>query len=864
MKNPPSTPLPETGLLERDAAMDQLRAAVEAVRGGSGRCVVVSGTAGIGKTSLLAACADEMPTLRWLRGECDALHTPRPLGPLVDLAAELPDALAHAVHSARTYNGLFPMLLDWLRRSQPPAVLVVEDLHWADEATLDCVRYLGKRIQAAGFGLVVTLREEPGAPQAPLRQTLAALAGSATVHIELDGLSPRAVAELCRRHGRDPRGLHALTAGNPYFVSQLLASPMDSVPGSLRDSVLAQADTLEPTARAAVDTLSLSPGGLALAELMALHPDAAHSLASPEAQALLVVKPPWIGFRHELARQVLHDAMPELRRWQGHQALLTGLSASPEGRAQLARRVHHSVEAGLSAQVLELAPAAATEAEAVGAYRAAARLLRLALDHAGQAEPARRADLLDRLAKCCHAFHAVDEAVDARRQAIALRNSLGDTLGIASSMAQLALQLTPDPQALDLATQAVELLQGRSAGSASATASCAMAITLANAGRAAEALQHARSALTGVDASGDAEGRVHVTSIAASVELSLAPSKAAFERLSACIDEAMVLGRAGAAVIPMVNLATVALVHGEYERVLAVTERGIGYCAERDMDVMLAHLHIRRALALIELTRWDDAQAALDALRAMSSVPQAQAGSAAILQSRIDALCGRDNDESRWRAHLEAAEARRVDLFPTYVFAVCAEAAWLRQDPGLSLQLAQQGLAQAEGPWVVGHLRKWIRLGGGTLPALPASETLARPHEAAEAGDWRRAHRIWAGMGCHFEAALALLGGDEPAQREAVEQFIAIGATAAARTARHALTAAGARGVARGPYGHAQEDPLGLTRRERQVAELLAASLSNAQIAQRLQRSERTVAHHVSAVLAKLGVSNRSQVADRL
>ena len=144
------------------------------------------------------------------------------------------------------------------------------------------------------------------------------------------------------------------------------------------------------------------------------------------------------------------------------------------------------------------------------------------------------------------------------------------------------------------------------------------------------------------------------------------------------------------------------------------------------------------------------------------------------------------------------------------------------------------------------------------------NETLAPPHRAAEDGLWREAHKIWAGMGCAFEAALAQLGGDQAGQHQALEGFIALGADPAARAARHALTAAGVRGVARGPYGHVKEDPLGLTQRERQIAEMLAASLSNAQIAQRLQRSERTVAHHVSAVLAKLGVKTRSQVASRL
>ncbi len=856
------SPIPD--LLERDAAMGQLHTALQAVGNGAGRCVVISGAAGIGKTSLVSAASARADSLRWLRGQCDALHTPRPLGPLIDLADAFSPDVAQALHKAHTYNGLFPMLLDALRRSRPTAVLVIEDLHWADEATLDGVRYLGKRIATAGCALVITLRSEALASQAPLRKTVAALDATATTHIELEPLSEDAVAELCRRQGRAPQGLHALTGGNPFYLSQLLAAPEGSVPGSLRDAVLAQADALSPAARDVADTLCLSPGGLTLTELIALHPTAPETLAEAEVPAMLTVKPPWVRFGHELARQVLHDNMPEVRRWQRHQTLLAQLQQQPAGPGLLARQVHHAAAAGQSAQVLALAPAAASEAEAVGAYRSAAQLLRLALEHAEPTDTAQRADLLDRLSQRCHTIQAVDEAVAARRQAIALRQDLGDIVGSASSLTQLALQLTPDPQGLILATQAVELLRGHDDGPASAMASSALAITLANAGRATEALQHARAALARAESSGDADARLHATSIAASVELSLAPSASAFDRLSRCIDEAIALGRADRAGVPLVNMASVALVHGEYARVMAVTERGIRYCAERDLDVLLAHLYIRRALALIELSRWDDALATLDTLRAMPSAPSHQAGSAAILQSRVAALQGRANDPAVWDAHLQAAHAHTVDVLETYVLTVAAEAAWLRQDPPVALALAQQALAQAEGPWVIGHLRKWIRLCGGALPPLTAREALAPPHLAAEDGDWQQAYEIWTTMGCHFEAALALLEGDEDAQRQALERFVALGAESAARSARQMLAGAGATGIARGPYGHAKGDPLGLTRRERQIAELLAASLSNAEIALRLQRSERTVAQHVSAVLAKLGVRTRAQVASRL
>jgi DNA-binding CsgD family transcriptional regulator len=873
------TPAP-TDLLERESALSALALASGAIAPGLGRCVIVSGEAGLGKTSLINASARAVASqVQWLQAGCDALHTPRPLGPLVDLSHVFPADLAHAVHAARTYNGLFPALLQWLQRAHPPVVLVIEDLHWADEATLDCVRYLGRRIGTAGFGLVLSLRPEAQATNVPLRQTLAALDAAASTRIELSPLSPQAVEQLARASSRRADGLHALTAGNPFYLQQLLQAQSGTLPGSLRDVVLAQADALLPALRDAADTLSCSPGGLELAHLAAMHPqvlagDAA--VDSPGASTLLQVRPPWVGFRHELARQVLEDALSPLKRWQRHQALFERLALPrpvqpPAG--WLARRVHHAAAAGLSAEVFDMAPAAAAEAEAVAAYRDAVRLLRLALEHGTTAPAAARARLLDRLALRSHAVQALQDAQDARHQAIALWQQAGDSLACAASRAQLALQLTPDAQALVQAQIALQELAGRTGTSASTLVHSALAISLANVGQAAQALQHARQARQCADevargagsaqlSPDDADLQARATSIAASVELSVAPSPQAFDQLAASIQQAMAAGRPERVAVPLVNFSSVALAHGEHARVLAATEQGIAYCRDRDLDLVLAHLYIRRALALAEQGRWDETLATLDMLDTMAAAPARQLASAAILRDRVAAWRGVGNDAAGWRSHLTAAREGRADLFPVFVCVAAAEAAWLRQDPAEAERLAHEGLAEDSSPWVQGQLRQCLRRAGAALP--PAPSGLSPAHAAAEGGDWVRAAELWAERGAACEAALALAEGDEAAQRRALDQLMALGAEPAVQWLRRRLTSAGARGLSRGPYGHARQDPLGLTQRERQVAELLAQGLSNADIAARVHRSERTVAHHVSSLLGKLDVTSRSQVAARL
>ena len=853
-------------LFEREAALAAWQPAWQALQRGSGHCVVVSGEAGVGKTSLIAAAdTPQGPRLRWLKSRCDALHTPRPLGPLVDMVnldGAFPPALVQALQAGHTYNGLFPALLQWLRQQRPGVALVIEDLHWADEATLDSIRYLARRLADAPFVLVLSLRAEQLDAHPPLRQTLAALDPGATTRIELAPLSATATAEMARRSGRSAQGLHALTGGNPFYLQQWLAAPADTLPGSLRDAVLAQLSLLSEAARQALEILACSPGGLELDHLQALDPHGLKALQQPSAASLLQTRLPWTGLRHELARRVVEEALPPTRRWDIHHQLLQRLQSLGDRPELLARKVHHAAAAGSSDEVFRMAPLAARAAEVVGANRSAIRLLQLALDHAGSALPAERAALLDRLSLRLHAVQAYPESQAARQQAMDLLRANGDPAGAAYHQALLALQLAQGPQAMDHARAAVATVAQQGTAVHKAMAHSALAILLANTGRGSDAVQHARQAATHADASGDADCRIHAGSIAASVELSVAPSPEAYDRLAQRIADAIALNQPNRAGVPMVNLTSIALAHGEHARVLAVTETGLAYCAERDMDMVRANLVVRRALALGECARWDELLATLQALDTMPSPPLRQLRSAAVLRDRVAGLRGTPADADTWRGHVQAVLQGQSDLIPAFAYVAAAEAAWLRQDLDDARRLASEGLADAEGAWLRGQLRKWLRLAGGSLPA----ETGALPPQAAaaEAGDWQTAHRLWLAHGCPFEAALALGGGDAAAQQQAVAAMLVLNADGAARVLRRQLQASGQRQGARGPYGHTRRDPFGLSQRERQVAELMARGLSNPQIADHVHRSERTVEHHVSAVLSKLGVASRSEVAARL
>src|SRR5919198_6031693 len=206
-------------LLERDAPLGVLAGAVADAAAGRGSTVVISGEAGIGKTSLVRAFAtDARADARLLLGACDDLMASRTLGPLHDAAAGTDGPLAAALADDGPVDGVFAAVLEELAE-QRPSVLVVEDVHWADDATLDVLGFTARRIEPLGAVLVVTLRDDEIDPRHPLQRLLGALAGSPLHRVALPPLSARAVRTLAAGTGRDAAALHALTGGNPFFVT---------------------------------------------------------------------------------------------------------------------------------------------------------------------------------------------------------------------------------------------------------------------------------------------------------------------------------------------------------------------------------------------------------------------------------------------------------------------------------------------------------------------------------------------------------------------------------------------------------------------------------------------------------------------
>jgi len=416
------------GLLERSAQVAVLRRALEGARGRSrGRLLLVGGEAGAGKTALLRRFCDEHDRVgRILWGGCEGLFTPRPLGPLLDIAESTGREFEELVVSGARPHEVAAALLREIA-TRPPTILVLEDLHWADEATLDVLRLLARRIEALPVLVIASYRDDELRPDHPLVIVLGELATSRGIdRLAVPRLSAAAVAELAEPHGVDADELYRRTGGNPFFVTEALAAGEGEIPPTVRDAVLARAARLCPAARELLEAVAVVPPQVDLWLLEGLAGSATDQLGECLSAGMLRPTPTGVAYRHELARLAVEDSIAPNRKLALHRAALALLADPPSGGLDLDRLAHHADAAADADAVLRFAPASAARAASLGAHREAAAQYARALRFAGGLPPEARAELLERRSHECYVADLSGEAIEALERALECHRALED------------------------------------------------------------------------------------------------------------------------------------------------------------------------------------------------------------------------------------------------------------------------------------------------------------------------------------------------------------------------------------------------------------------------------------------------------
>jgi DNA-binding CsgD family transcriptional regulator len=843
-------------LLEREAELTLLARLVADVTGAGGKVVLIRGEAGIGKSALvrefLRASADGA---HLHVGFCDDLQTPQPYGPLWDVARGVP-TLRRALQD-KDRQAVFEACFELLSVGSRPNVVVLEDCQWSDQATLDAIKFMGRRIARTDGLLVLTYRDGEVDDYHPLRRVIGDVAPESVVRIGLSGLSRSAVSAIVGASSLDPDRVLEATDGNPFLVTEMASAAADHVPPSVRDSVMARVCKLSVQSRRVLRILSVIPRRLSLGDASNLTQASGAELAECARFGLLEVGDEIVAFRHDLIRRAVEASLTISEGVAIHRALLAALPADTDP----AWLMHHAKCGNDLDRLMILGPLAAGAAKAVGSNQEAAAHFRSLGPYLSRFDPRQRADVLSEWAQVEHylenveAIEIIDRAIELYREvgcstslarALVLRVGLGRTFGrFATAHAD--------------AVEAVEILDraGPSADLAVAIATHAWVLIHSGTGR-PEA--EADRAIAVAESAGGAE-LATITALGVKGVLRYVRGQRGGVDVLEQVRERARRGRHRYEEAWALFLVTaVALEIRDLDRAADYAQQARNTAARYELPM----LETKAAAAYVNAQAWSGAwteaeDLAIELLGRHSHADVSLLAVVGALRTRRGRGGGREHLERAWSMARDSGEIDQQLVSA----AALAEGMWIEDRPDSErvtqfLELAARGI-RFEYPWPAGSLILWLwKLGHveNVLDGLPA------PYRDLLAGRVDATAKFWESRKAPYERAQALMCGSVPQRLQSLEILDSLGATAVAAKLRRDLRAEGV-SVPRGKGTSTRGHPAGLTARQAEVLALLGDGLSNNAIADRLFVSPRTVENHVSAILAKLDAAGRDEAVTR-
>jgi len=849
-------------LLEREKYLEELEKTFNNLSDRGGFIVLISGEAGIGKTTLVETFLNKIEgkaNILW--GACDALFTPRPLGPLYDIAAQLKNGLLNLLNNHASRPVLFQKFLENLQLSKQQNIVIMEDIHWADESTLDLIKYLGRRIGKTNSLLIITYRDDEINSAHPLKLVLGDIPAKDLLKIKLPLLSEDTVNKIAKTSGI--KELYKITGGNPFLLSELLVHRDERVPSTIKDSVLTRISRLSENALSLVELVSIIPTHGEKWLINEIISDNYKALEGCINSGILHLEDSSVSFKHELSRMAVEESLSESKRQFLNEKVLQVLLKQEKTEDYFARIIHHAAKANNKEVIINYAPDAAKQASLLGAHRLAADHYNYVLKFADEIPAGKLLDLYEGRSSECFLTGQVQEAINAAGSVIRILKKYpnpereGEIYRRLSRILWYDCQDEKGEEALD---KAIEILETLPPGRQLAMAYSNKSQTYSIREDYENTLSWGNKALALAGKLNDLEIEAHALNNIGCCKMS-AGEKSGETALLKSLNISLENDFYEHATRAYVNLGSINLQYRNLNAADQYFSKGLEYGNEKDIYVFSLCMAGHYAKTKLNFGSWNEGIELANYVLKHKNVPP---GNTVMPLNVLAIIRARRNDPGALKLINECIEmAFKMGEMEKIVSisAAKAEYFWLQ---GKLLDFANElfsiylKVLKSPNPWFTGEIAYWVWK-SGHLKEIP--KIIAEPYKLQIQGKWKEAANLWEGLHCPYEHALALSEGNEEAMKKALEILDRLGASATSQLIKQKMRAQGVRSIPKGPRRTTRKNPSGLTLRQEEILNLLGKGLSNNEIGNKLFISPKTVDHHISAILSKLNIHSRFEAA---
>ncbi|MBL7698533.1 MAG: AAA family ATPase [Chitinophagaceae bacterium] len=850
-------------LIERDSYLSLLQTKLSAVEEGEGHSIFVYGESGIGKTSLLKALRKNVgKEYKIFEGVCDALFAPRPLAPLYDIAWQIDRNLIHDATDMHDRAGLFSKFFQELKMQDSTCILIFEDIHWADEATYDFIKFIARRITQLPCLFICTVRDNEIHSHHPFTSVIGQLSPDSYTRIELAPLSLQAVKMLAEERGYDGEDVFKVSGGNPFFVNEILASYHESVPATVRDAIMSAYHRTSEKTRQVWELLSVVPGSLEAKYVERLDPSYLEAIENCRQLQILIHENDRIFFKHELFRRAIEASLTPLKRIKLNKRILDLFLPNFECNHKIERIVHHAKNANDHEVVVRFAPLAAKEAAAVGAHIEAAKLLQTAIEYYRHNDENVLISLYDAYAYECYLTSNIKQAIlytSKRLQLLKKTNDVEKIAGCVRFLSRLSWLDGNRKVSLQLGQDAVDVFRNAPSSIAKARAYSAMAHLKMLADEFEETVKWGKLAIQVAEEVNDEDAICHALNSMGTVRMYVAnEQQAGVEQLKTSLDIALRNSLDEHAARAYTNLAGNAMKIKDYDVVEKYLEDGILYSEERDLSYWMCCMLAVKAKFQLEKGNIAEALATANSLLAGKTEGTFKIYATLIVALVTMRTADTDVLPMLLQARQMAFERNEWQLIAPAMTALL-EYEWLTGQEIIEahdLKFVVKNIAKSFYYIDKNEFSFWLKK---TRNQRVEVDIIAEGFDVSTAAKAQRSAAYWENKGNSYYSAMMLFEGNEDDKKNALAIMKELGAEMACERMKQQMRSAGIKSIPRGMRRSTMSNPAFLTGREMDVLQLLKDGLQNKEIANRLFISAKTVDHHISAIFFKLEVNSRAK-----